>query len=48
MKVYKAEEIINGILLEAMREVGEKLDSGEMVLPYVLQAAEVMKTIFRH
>ena len=45
---YKAEEIINGILLEAMREVGEKLDSGEFVLPYVLQSAEVMRAAIEH
>jgi len=38
------DRIINDILLEAMREVGDKLDSGEFVLPYVLQSAEVMKT----
>jgi len=48
LKSMKAEDIINKVLLEAMREVGEKLDSGEFVLPYVLQAAEVMKKALDH
>lgn len=43
MSEYKAEEIINTILMPAMKDVGDKLDSGEMVLPYVLQAAEAMR-----
>ncbi len=37
------QEILNGILLPAMAEVGAKMDRGEMILPFVLQAAEVMK-----
>ncbi|KGQ22839.2 methionine synthase [Thermus filiformis] len=36
-------EIINGPLLEAMKEVGELFGAGKMQLPFVLQAAEVMK-----
>ncbi|MFH1799204.1 MAG: homocysteine S-methyltransferase family protein [Candidatus Omnitrophota bacterium] len=43
LKEKKPEDIINNILMPAMREVGEKLDKGEMVLPYVLQSAEVMR-----
>ena len=43
-----AEDIINNVLMDAMREVGDKLDSGEMVLPYVLQSAEVMKKAIEH
>ena len=43
MEEYSAEHIINNILMEAMRNVGDKLDTGEMVLPYVLQSAEVMR-----
>ncbi|MBU1128393.1 MAG: homocysteine S-methyltransferase family protein [Candidatus Omnitrophica bacterium] len=43
LTLYKAEAIANGILLEAMKEVGDKLESGEFVLPYVLQAAEVTR-----
>jgi 5-methyltetrahydrofolate--homocysteine methyltransferase len=43
LKTYPADFIISDILMEAMKQAGEKLDSGEMVLPYVLQSAEVMK-----
>jgi 5-methyltetrahydrofolate--homocysteine methyltransferase len=38
-----ASDILNTILLPAMSEVGEKMAAGEMILPFVLQAAEVMK-----
>ncbi len=48
MKTYPPEEIINSILMGAMREVGDKLDRGEMVLPYVLQSAEVMRKAIEH
>jgi 5-methyltetrahydrofolate--homocysteine methyltransferase len=37
-------EIINGILLDAMRVVGERFGAGEMQLPFVLESAEAMKT----
>lgn len=43
MAVHPPEEIINGILMDTMKEVGDRLDSGEMVLPHVLQAAETMR-----
>ncbi len=43
LKTYRPEEIINDILMDAMRQVGEGLDCGETVLPYVLQSAEVMR-----
>jgi 5-methyltetrahydrofolate--homocysteine methyltransferase len=36
-------EIINTILLDGMRVVGELFGSGQMQLPFVLQSAEVMK-----
>jgi 5-methyltetrahydrofolate--homocysteine methyltransferase len=36
-------EIINGILLDAMREVGVMFGRGEMQLPFVLRSAAVMK-----
>ncbi|WP_308250386.1 methionine synthase [Sphaerisporangium fuscum] len=36
-------EIINDVLLEGMKKVGELFGSGEMQLPFVLQSAEVMK-----
>ena len=35
--------ILNKLLLPAMKDVGEKFGSGELILPYVLQSAEVMK-----
>jgi 5-methyltetrahydrofolate--homocysteine methyltransferase len=38
-----AVEIINKVLLPAMKEVGDKFGSGELILPFVLQSAEVMK-----
>jgi 5-methyltetrahydrofolate--homocysteine methyltransferase len=41
---YSALAIINTILLEGMKTVGELFGRGEMQLPFVLQAAEVMKT----
>lgn len=38
-----AVEILNETLLPAMKEVGDKFGSGELILPFVLQSAEVMK-----
>ncbi len=35
--------ILNNVLLPAMKEVGDKFGSGELILPFVLQSAEVMK-----
>jgi 5-methyltetrahydrofolate--homocysteine methyltransferase len=35
--------IVNDILLDGMREVGELFGSGQMQLPFVLQSAETMK-----
>ncbi|MBO3748781.1 methionine synthase [Streptosporangiaceae bacterium NEAU-GS5] len=37
-------EIINNVLLDGMKVVGELFGSGQMQLPFVLQSAEVMKT----
>ena len=37
-------EIVNEILLDGMKTVGELFGSGQMQLPFVLQSAEVMKT----
>ena len=34
---------LNNVLLPAMREVGDKFGAGELILPFVLQSAEVMK-----
>ncbi|MGI5404042.1 methionine synthase [Streptomyces sp. CA-135486] len=36
-------EIVNDVLLEGMKVVGELFGSGQMQLPFVLQSAEVMK-----
>ena len=36
-------ELINGVLLDAMRVVGERFGAGEMQLPFVLESAEAMK-----
>ena len=36
-------EVLNQVLLPAMKEVGDKFGSGELILPFVLQSAEVMK-----
>src|SRR5690606_11427474 len=36
-------EIINEILLDGMKTVGDLFGSGQMQLPFVLQSAEVMK-----
>ena len=43
LKDKSATDVLNTILLPAMSEVGEKMAAGEMILPFVLQAAEVMK-----
>lgn len=43
MQRYRPLDIINNILLEGMKVVGELFGSGEMQLPFVLQSAEVMK-----
>src|SRR4029079_16834020 len=40
---YSPIDIINRILLDGMKVVGELFGSGQMQLPFVLQSAEVMK-----
>ena len=35
---------LNDVLLPAMKEVGDKFGAGELILPFVLQSAEVMKS----
>ena len=44
LKSYTALDIINKILLDGMKVVGELFGSGQMQLPFVLQSAEVMKS----
>ena len=43
-----AVHILNTILLPAMKEVGDKFGAGELILPFVLQSAEVMKKAVSH
>jgi len=40
---YSPLEIINNILLDGMKVVGDLFGSGKMQLPFVLQSVEVMK-----
>ncbi|NCX79726.1 MAG: methionine synthase, partial [Actinobacteria bacterium] len=44
----KALAIVNDVLLDGMREVGELFGAGQMQLPFVLQSAETMKTAVSH
>jgi 5-methyltetrahydrofolate--homocysteine methyltransferase len=41
-------EIINAILLDGMRVVGDLFGAGQMQLPFVLQSAETMKTAVKY
>jgi 5-methyltetrahydrofolate--homocysteine methyltransferase len=43
-----AVHVLNTVLLPAMKEVGDKFGSGELILPFVLQSAEVMKKAVAH
>ena len=43
MKTYNPLDIINTILLDGMKIVGELFGAGKMQLPFVLQSAETMK-----
>jgi methionine synthase (B12-dependent) (EC 2.1.1.13) len=43
MKLYPPLDIINNILLDGMKVVGDLFGSGQMQLPFVLQSAETMK-----
>ncbi|MFL6466780.1 MAG: methionine synthase, partial [Pyrinomonadaceae bacterium] len=43
MEKYPPLEIINDILLDGMKTVGDLFGSGQMQLPFVLQSAEAMK-----
>jgi 5-methyltetrahydrofolate--homocysteine methyltransferase len=40
--------VLNNVLLPAMKEVGDKFGAGELILPFVLQSAEVMKKAVKH
>jgi len=43
-----AVELLNTTLLPAMKEVGDKFGAGELILPFVLGSAEVMKHAVAH
>ena len=43
LKKFSAKEIVNGILMEAMKDVGERFGAGSMPLPFVLKSAETMR-----
>ncbi len=43
VKRQDAVTVLNTVLLPAMKEVGDKFGAGELILPFVLQSAEVMK-----
>src|SRR5687767_10161798 len=40
--------VLNEVLLPAMKEVGDKFGAGELILPFVLQSAEVMQKAVKH
>ncbi len=43
VRLRPAVAVLNEVLLPAMKDVGDKFGSGELILPFVLQSAEVMK-----
>jgi len=47
-KTIAPEKIVNEILIDAMKVVGELFGSGQMQLPFVLQSAETMKKTVDH
>jgi 5-methyltetrahydrofolate--homocysteine methyltransferase len=40
--------VLNEVLLPAMKDVGDRFGAGELILPFVLQSAEVMKRCVSH
>ncbi|MEJ7624379.1 MAG: methionine synthase [Pyrinomonadaceae bacterium] len=48
LTTYPPLEIINDILLDGMKTVGDLFGSGQMQLPFVLQSAEVMKAAVKY
>ncbi|HEY6450103.1 MAG TPA: methionine synthase, partial [Candidatus Cybelea sp.] len=45
---HRPVEVLNEILLPAMKDVGDRFGRGELILPFVLQCAEVMKKAVAH
>ncbi len=41
-------KVLNEVLLPAMKDVGDRFGAGELILPFVLQSAEVMKRSVAH
>lgn len=41
-------DLLNSVLLPAMKDVGDRFGAGELILPFVLQSAEVMKRAVAH
>ncbi|MDR3505783.1 MAG: methionine synthase, partial [Acidocella sp.] len=48
LKIHRPLDIINNILLDGMKVVGELFGAGKMQLPFVLQSAETMKAAVAH
>lgn len=48
LQTYTPLQIINDILLDGMKVVGDLFGEGKMQLPFVLQSAEVMKAAVKH
>jgi len=48
LKRRPAVEVLNQVLLPAMKDVGDRFGAGELILPFVLQSAEVMKKAVAH
>ncbi|HUV16749.1 MAG TPA: homocysteine S-methyltransferase family protein, partial [Pelolinea sp.] len=41
-------KLLNSILLPAMKEIGNQFGKGELILPFVLQSAEIMRSATDH
>jgi 5-methyltetrahydrofolate--homocysteine methyltransferase len=48
LKTRDPVDVLNNVLLPAMKDVGDKFGAGELILPFVLQSAEVMKKAVAH
>ncbi|MDQ6929238.1 MAG: methionine synthase [Candidatus Eremiobacteraeota bacterium] len=48
LQKHDAVDVLNNILLPAMKDVGDRFGAGELILPFVLQSAEVMKKAVAH
>jgi len=48
LETREAVEIVNEILMPAMKEVGDRMERRESILPHVLRSAEVMSRALEH